>query len=83
MLTDSPRLAALGWIDLASWKATVAAARFGAIVRRPEFEAAMKTERWLRNYELANLPSAPKLAEFNYELPVGVRKSVESAVTQR
>ena len=43
----------------------------------------MKTERWLRNYELANLPSAPKLAEFNYELPVGVRKSVESAVTQR
>lgn len=51
MLTESPRLVALGWVDPEKWAQTVARARFGVVSRRRELDAAISTECWLRARE--------------------------------
>jgi hypothetical protein len=57
ILTDSPRLVKMGWVDGPLWAEAVARARFGVVTRRPEFDAAITTECWLRNYEMRASPA--------------------------
>lgn len=63
MLSESPRMVDLGWVDGPRWAETVARARFGVVTRRQEFDAAVTTECWLRNREKELLPAAPRMYE--------------------
>jgi hypothetical protein len=63
MLSDSPRLVELGWVDGSVWTRTVARARFGVVTRRHEFDAAVTTECWLRNREKQSLSASPVMYE--------------------
>ncbi len=61
MLSDSPRLVEMGWVDGPTWAETVARARFGVVTRRQEFDAAVTTECWLRHREKQLLSASPAL----------------------
>jgi asparagine synthase (glutamine-hydrolysing) len=61
MLTDSPRLVDMGWVDGHEWAEMIARARFGVVTRRQEFDAAITTECWLRNIEKQSSPASPSM----------------------
>lgn len=61
MLSDSPRLIEMGWVDGPTWTKTVARARFGVVTRRQEFDAAVTTECWLRNLEKQLISASPTM----------------------
>jgi asparagine synthase (glutamine-hydrolysing) len=56
-----PRVCERGWVDAAAWRAEFARARLGVVPNRPQFEATLMTELWLRAVESKRPRPAPPL----------------------
>lgn len=61
-LTHDSRLVSRGWVRPDRWQAELARARLGVIPNRPQLEASMMAEWWLRSIEIHSPRPAPSLA---------------------